>query len=211
MQGVDNVIQFTLVLASGEYVTTNQYKNADLFWALRGGGGGTFGVIVTATYRTYDILPCTLVNVNVSFASPEIAKKVVTEFVQLHPSLSDAGWGGYAGWSNTSMYNVYLAPNISVSDANATISPFLDNARNIVDNPQDIQIQVVPFDSFYEFYKIGYGAPGGSGELSEATSRLVSRQKVQEEPEMVAEMTLAVEGLFFLQVPDLQFCYPCLN
>lgn len=80
-----------------------------------------------------------------------------------------------------------------------------------MENPQDIQIQVVPFDSFYEFYKIGYGAPGGSGELSEATSRLMSRKKVQEEPEMVAEMTLAVEGLFFLQVPNPRVYYPCLK
>jgi hypothetical protein len=58
LPGVDNVVQFTIVIASGEYLTANHYQNSDLFWALRG-GGGTYGVVVTATYRTFDIFPFT--------------------------------------------------------------------------------------------------------------------------------------------------------
>ncbi|KAE8351821.1 chanoclavine-I synthase oxidoreductase protein [Aspergillus coremiiformis] len=41
---VDNVLEFQVVMANGALVTANSHHNPDLFWALRGGGGGTFGV-----------------------------------------------------------------------------------------------------------------------------------------------------------------------
>lgn len=165
---------------------------------MRGGGGGTYGVVVTATYRTFDIFPFTGISNNITFSTPEIAKKVITKFVQLHSSLSNAEWGGYAGWSNASLSYIYVAPNISLSEANATISPFIDYALSVVDNPQDVQIQLYPFNSFYEFIQDGFSAPGGSGGLVELTSRLMSRKMAQEQPEKVAEMTLAVGDLSFL-------------
>ena len=40
----DNVERFTLVTADGSLVRANAKENADLFWALRG-GGGNFGVV----------------------------------------------------------------------------------------------------------------------------------------------------------------------
>lgn len=40
----DNVVGFTLVIADGSIVRANAKENADLFWALRG-GGGNFGVV----------------------------------------------------------------------------------------------------------------------------------------------------------------------
>ncbi len=40
----DNVTGFRLVIADGEVVRANNEENADLFWALRG-GGGNFGVV----------------------------------------------------------------------------------------------------------------------------------------------------------------------
>lgn len=39
-----DALQFTVVKATGKIVTANACQNKDLFWALRGGGGGTWGV-----------------------------------------------------------------------------------------------------------------------------------------------------------------------
>lgn len=47
--GVDNVIQMKVVLPNGTFVTTNRCQNQDIFFALRGGGGGTFGVVTETT------------------------------------------------------------------------------------------------------------------------------------------------------------------
>lgn len=48
-----SMLEGELVLASGELVTANAVQHPDLFWALRGGGGGTFGVVCSLTVRTY--------------------------------------------------------------------------------------------------------------------------------------------------------------
>ncbi|KAF9969238.1 hypothetical protein BGZ73_008512, partial [Actinomortierella ambigua] len=50
---VDNILQYTVVTADGEIKVANVYQNQDLFWALRGGGGGTFGVVVEGVVRTH--------------------------------------------------------------------------------------------------------------------------------------------------------------
>lgn len=46
----DTTQAFTLVSASGEQVTASDKENADLFWALKG-GGGNFGVVTSISYR----------------------------------------------------------------------------------------------------------------------------------------------------------------
>ncbi|KAF9890677.1 hypothetical protein FE257_005543 [Aspergillus nanangensis] len=53
----DLALQFEVVTADGRYVVANQYKNTDLFWALRGGGGGTFGLVMSTTMRTFLDIP----------------------------------------------------------------------------------------------------------------------------------------------------------
>lgn len=47
----DCVEAFRIVLADGQVVDANARENADLFWALRGGTGGNFGVLLQVTYR----------------------------------------------------------------------------------------------------------------------------------------------------------------
>jgi FAD/FMN-containing dehydrogenase len=52
--GVDNVLAAKVVTASGCLVTASPAENPDLFWAVRGGGGGLYGVVVEWTLRLHD-------------------------------------------------------------------------------------------------------------------------------------------------------------
>jgi len=50
----DNVEGFTLITADGSLVRANAKNNADLFWALRG-GGGNFGVVTEFTVKLHPL------------------------------------------------------------------------------------------------------------------------------------------------------------
>lgn len=118
----------------------------------------------------------------------------------MHPNLSDAGWGGYSGWSNTSLSFFYACPNLSVSDANATMTPFLDHVTSVITNPEDVQMEFIPFTSFYELYTTVLSGESGTGGPLENVSRLLSREMAEEQPEKVAALTLNVVGLSFKYV-----------
>lgn len=47
----DNVLEVRVMLADGQVVVANDRVNADLFWAVRGGTGGNFGVVLHVKYR----------------------------------------------------------------------------------------------------------------------------------------------------------------
>ena len=51
----DALVSASVVLPSGETVTASADDHADLFWALRGGGGGNFGVVTSLTFRTFPV------------------------------------------------------------------------------------------------------------------------------------------------------------
>lgn len=53
--GAAGIVQAEIVTANGKVIIANECQNQDLFWAIKGGGGGTFGVITNLTLRTHKL------------------------------------------------------------------------------------------------------------------------------------------------------------
>ncbi len=53
--GIDSLLSTEMVTAEGECLQVSDKEYPDLFWALRGGGGGNFGVNTSFTFRTFPV------------------------------------------------------------------------------------------------------------------------------------------------------------
>lgn len=60
----DQLTSASVVLPSGQAVTASATDHPDLFWALRGGGGGNFGVTTSLTFATFPSGDLDVVNLN---------------------------------------------------------------------------------------------------------------------------------------------------
>lgn len=93
---------------------------------------------------------------------------------------------------------IYLAPNVSEAEVNATLNPFLDNARTVTGAPNVVSI-VTPIPTYYEWYLSLFNRTGEVGSNSELISRLLSREAAEQQPEKVAEIVLNVTASLGLE------------
>lgn len=99
--GAHNLIEATVVLPSGEVVVTNECRYPDLFYALRGGGGGTFGVVVNATMKAYPSPKTTHHTFFLTTKGSQYQKEFYNTaawILSQFPGLKDAGLQGYFGF-----------------------------------------------------------------------------------------------------------------
>jgi FAD/FMN-containing dehydrogenase len=93
-----SLLEAEIVTADGQTRVVNQVQEPDLFWALKGGGGGTFGVVTRLTLATHE-LPKTFgaVNVSIRARSDQAFRRLVARFVDLYAtSLFNPHWGEQA-------------------------------------------------------------------------------------------------------------------
>jgi FAD/FMN-containing dehydrogenase len=50
-----SLLEAEIVTADGQTRIVNRAREPDLFWALKGGGGGTFGVVTRVTLATHEL------------------------------------------------------------------------------------------------------------------------------------------------------------
>ena len=93
-----SLLEADVVTADGKIRTVNACTDPDLFWALKGGGGGTFGVVTRLTLRTH-ALPDTFgaVLMTIQADSDATYRRLIERFVAFYRSaLFNPTWGEQA-------------------------------------------------------------------------------------------------------------------
>src|SRR5438874_1290538 len=92
---LDNLLSVDMVLADGSFVTASAQEHADLFWAVRG-GGGNFGVVTSFLFRLH---PINNVYAGPMLWHPERAAEVLRWYRDFLPAAPDDlnGWFAFLG------------------------------------------------------------------------------------------------------------------
>jgi hypothetical protein len=137
-------------------VTANDYQNQALFWALRGGGGGTFGVVVNATVKTYPDFPVVYANISFELPTPSTAFWNATEAVNKHIiPLNDAGATGVytitpqkavSGSNDIArlVFDIWFVNQSDVSYVQEAVMPVIDDIRTSIVDLTDFSVVAIP-------------------------------------------------------------------
>ncbi|KAI0109862.1 FAD-binding domain-containing protein [Daldinia grandis] len=201
----DQVLEWDVVLASGETVTASADSTyADLYWALRGGGGGIFGAVLSVTIRAY--LAISFSTASLTFAVPENASdaivntyfRAVSSSNQLVPSINDAG--AVAVWLVTAqafVLSTLYAPGLDKKEVDTTMQPFLDE----LDTPKiQYKYNSQEYSSFLETFRAQ--GPVNVSNIN-IGGRLIPRTLVEENNEALtaAIRNITYSGALFSGVP----------
>lgn len=83
--GVDNVKEMQVVLADGTLAIANATSHADLFWALRGAGDQSFGLVTSYKIKVKKLASFLYFNIDIPMeAEPETTAEVLNEWRRLY-------------------------------------------------------------------------------------------------------------------------------
>jgi hypothetical protein len=90
-----SLLEAEIVTADGRVLVANSCTNSDLFWSIKGGGGGTFGVVTRVTLETHE-LPALfgVVNATIQATSDAAFRRLIGNLLSFYGgNLLNPHWG----------------------------------------------------------------------------------------------------------------------
>ena len=134
------LIEAEIVTADGEVRIANAFQNSDLFWGLKGGGGGSFGVVTRLTLKTHE-LPKNFGGAwgKIAAKSDAAFRKLIARFLTFYADgLYNPNWGEQFkfGPDNTLELSM-VCQGLEPAEAKNLWQPFFDFVRT---TPTDFAI-----------------------------------------------------------------------
>jgi FAD/FMN-containing dehydrogenase len=138
----DNLIGAELVTADGDVVHVSADENADLLWALRG-GGGNFGVVTAVELRLHECGP--VIFGGLAAYDPKDARAVARRFRDFYDDAPEAAGLALAyltappeefvpeQWQGRQVFGIAGMYNAPAAEAEEVMRPLLDSASPVVD------------------------------------------------------------------------------
>jgi hypothetical protein len=131
----DNVLAVRMMLADGRIVVANDKINRDLFWAVRGGSGGNFGVLLEMTYSLHVVenvwafriqWPLAAVPGDVLRAA-KLLTRIQGEFTRRAPD--ELGYMTFLAWQGDEPYLIIRGMYVGAPEqGKALLKPLLDES-----------------------------------------------------------------------------------
>lgn len=177
----DNVLNWEVVTASGKHVNASPRENSDLYWALNGGGGSTYCIVVSATVKAYK--DTVFGGASLSFFTTENNQEAFYDAIQAFheelPAMVDAGtMVVHYFTSSFFMISPLNAYNKTAADVKAILAPFL---ARLDSERVNYTVSYSEFNTYYEHYDKYFGPlPLGNIQVGIAQygTRLIPRSVV---------------------------------
>ncbi|KAL2126475.1 hypothetical protein VTI74DRAFT_843 [Chaetomium olivicolor] len=126
----DNVLEWEVVTAAGQHVVATPTRNSDLYWALSGGGGGTYGAVVSMTVRVFPDGEIALArlsfNTRVTGGADNYWRSVGVLLAELQPLVDNHGAVGQLQITNeTAVLFGLMVPGANKQQLSAYLAPVL--------------------------------------------------------------------------------------
>ncbi|KAL0064422.1 hypothetical protein AAF712_008586 [Marasmius tenuissimus] len=148
----DQALEYEVITTQGRFVVASRTQNQDLYWALSGGGGGTYGIVWSVTVKAYPDLPVTIATLqfNATGISQELYWKAVEAYQSSTPKYTDAKAWILTSYTNESFsLNPFFAINKSPAQVETLIQPLLQSLDSLgIDYTSSIR----PFNTYLEAY-----------------------------------------------------------
>ncbi|KAI1498800.1 FAD binding domain-containing protein [Biscogniauxia marginata] len=178
----DHVLSMEVVTADGRFVTASESSNPDLFWALRGGGGSTYGVVTSMVIKAFPKISVTTMNFSLSTGrnvSVDQFWQAVRAYFEDFIKYTDAGTYSYFNLNALSgnyVFNMasWFAPNMTMAELQNLTDPFWKAIEDI-GLTSDIQPVYREYDSFYDAWDNSFPLEAWGSNLLRQGSRLFPR------------------------------------
>ncbi|KAJ5336750.1 FAD linked oxidase N-terminal [Penicillium brevicompactum] len=177
----DQVLALEVVLSDGRFVTVSKTSHPDLFWALRGGGGGTFGIVTSIISRVYPKIGVTVSTFQFSTGtnvSVDTFWAGVRSYFERFPAHADAGTYAYF-WvmatgtnSFTFLMNPFFAVNHTLAEYNTLVEPWYNELDSL---GIKVQPNSTYYDNFYDAWMSGFPLETVASSTMMTGSRLFPR------------------------------------
>ncbi len=178
----DTALQFKVITADGVLKTANAKTNPDLFWALRGGGPAAFGVIVEATYKTFEDQPSSGLSLDIDTTHTTNATlfwQAVTIFHGYSTRFVDNGLYVYYELGTTGQ-NLHVHPFVGIgktpAELQAVLKPMFDDFAKIGITYTSTSSN---YGTFYDLYNAVF-EPEAAGNSALTGGWTIGRQDVAE-------------------------------
>jgi hypothetical protein len=186
----DQVLEFDVVTADGRRQTVNACHNKDLFWALRGGGGGSFAIVLTAVLRTFSSPPMISAFYTISSPNETRYSRFIRDFIRFLPTLADAGCAGYFHMIDTNITIGFFVPNGDFTVVTALFGQLMKNNMDLQFSENATQA----FPSFYDYFVQRKPSANFFGSNVLVGSRLIPETVLRNQPDQVADVLFRIRG-----------------